>query len=200
MKLTLLLMLSAVLFSNAALAKWAKPQYIKHYCDGYPQHKLADNLFVDCLTKTHAVDFIEPEQWQAAIGSVFYKATMTNKKPALMIISDKSDAPSLKQITKTIENHNLPLDIWTVSPAKMTIVKVDSEGSYDNPTVTKRIDFSTYNAKASQKSAPRSSSFSNKQSTIKQHSQQKNKLPASLYRDVNSQSKNQSLMQSRPTY
>jgi len=80
-----------VLLSFNSHAKHIYPE--KYYQDiwckkqnGISEYKLIDNTRVDCLTKTHAVEFDFASKWAEAIGQSLHYSRMTNKQAGIVLI------------------------------------------------------------------------------------------------------------------
>ena len=82
---------------------------------GIQEYKLIDDTRVDCLTKTHAVEFDFASKWAESIGQSLHYAMMTNKKAAIVLI---------------IENRN---DFKYYNKIKPLCVKYDIALSYIEP-------------------------------------------------------------------
>lgn len=94
---------------------WSKHDYIKEYCSGVVKHKLQGHDFVDCLTKTHAIEYSHSDRWYYALSSSLFYSAETNKKAGIVLIVDpKSKGEYLKRVYKTIDFHKLDIDVWVV--------------------------------------------------------------------------------------
>ena len=55
---------------------------------GVTEYENADHTRVDCLTKTHAVEFDFANKWAESIGQALHYGLMTGKKPKVVLILD----------------------------------------------------------------------------------------------------------------
>lgn len=67
--------------------------YQKEWCDKYNgimEYRLPDKTRVDCVTKNYAVEFDFANKWAESIGQSLYYGLITGKKPAVVLIIEKS--------------------------------------------------------------------------------------------------------------
>ena len=90
--LTALAIITGTLFSSTAQAQ-CKPQYEEYYaknwCDsrnGEQEHRFPDNTTADCLTQNFVVEVDFDDKWVEAIGQSLFYSTMTDQKPAIVLI------------------------------------------------------------------------------------------------------------------
>ena len=98
-------------------AKESERFYQNQWCidnDGKTEHLLPDLTRVDCLTKTHAIEFDFEKKWAEPIGQSLYYAAMTGKRAGIVLIISGTREYYLGRIQTVIEAYRLPIDIWTV--------------------------------------------------------------------------------------
>lgn len=78
--------------------------------NGITEFKLIDDTRVDCLTKTHAVEFDFAPKWAEAIGQSLHYARLTGKNPAIVLIIEKnSDFKYYNKIKPLCEQYQISL-------------------------------------------------------------------------------------------
>ena len=83
---------------------WCKEQ------KGITEYILNDKTRVDCLTKDYAVEFDFAHKWAESIGQALYYANMTNKKPAIVLITESNnDEKYLKRANVLAQKYNITL-------------------------------------------------------------------------------------------
>jgi hypothetical protein len=60
--------------------------YVEQYCAGQIEYVLQDRTRVDCLTEEYAIEFDWCNKWAEAIGQSLYYASLTGKKPKIVLI------------------------------------------------------------------------------------------------------------------
>ena len=111
-----------LLLCNCVLAKHLHPE--KYYQDiwcknnnGRTEVKLIDNTRIDCLTKTHAIEFDFASKWAEAIGQSLHYSHMSSKKPGIVLIIEQSgDYKYFNKIKPLCEKHQITL--WEMTPPK----------------------------------------------------------------------------------
>ena len=84
---------------------------------GRSEVKLIDNTRIDCLTKTHAVEFDFASKWAEAIGQSLHYSYMSGKKAGIvLIIENKDDYKYLYKIKPLCEKYEISL--WHMTPPK----------------------------------------------------------------------------------
>jgi len=79
-------------------------EYQRVWCKdkGVTEYRLDDATRVDCLTKTHAVEFDFAAKWAECCGQALYYGIKTGKKPACVLIielkGDEKHVPKLKAV------------------------------------------------------------------------------------------------------
>jgi len=74
---------------------------------------LPDLARVDCVTKTHAIEFDFAKKWGEAIGQSLYYATALHKKAGIVLIMEdgKKDQKYLDRVMAVAKNHDIT--VWT---------------------------------------------------------------------------------------
>ena len=86
---------------------------------GIQEYKLIDDTRVDCLTKTHAVEFDFASKWAESIGQSLHYAMMTNKKAAIvLIIENRNDFKYYNKIKPLCSKYDIALSY--MEPPKTT--------------------------------------------------------------------------------
>ena len=109
------MMAGAMAFTNgfANEAEHKKEWCSKH--NGEIDYKTGDNINVDCLTDTHAVEFSSGAKWRQAITQSNRNSFDTGKTPGIvLIIETAQDKKHLKQLRGVIEKRRLGIKTWTV--------------------------------------------------------------------------------------
>lgn len=89
--------------------KWCKRN------KGKTEHVLKDRTRVDCLTKTHAIEFDFGKKWSEAIGQSLFYALHTGKRGGIvLILRKKKDYRYWVRLNTTIDFYNLPIDTWKI--------------------------------------------------------------------------------------
>lgn len=78
--------------------------------------RLFDQTRIDCLTKSHAIEFDFANKWGESIGQSLYYAAVVRKKPGIVLIltNGKNDDKYLQRV-KTVAN-KYKIIVWTMSP------------------------------------------------------------------------------------
>ena len=83
---------------------------------GVLEHRTKYGTYVDCLTEEYAVEVEFDYNWKESIGQALHYAEATNKKPGILIIKrSKSRKDYLEELNKTIENFDLPIDVFIIN-------------------------------------------------------------------------------------
>lgn len=96
--------------------------YQKHWCGkhkGLMEYRLKDGTRVDCLTSDYAIEFDFNDKWAEAIGQSLYYSLMTNKKPGIVLISEKPKHSSkyIARVNEVARKYNIK--VWTMSPTDL---------------------------------------------------------------------------------
>lgn len=107
--------LSLILISMPSFAGHMYPEkyYQNIWCKenrGIQEYRLNDNTRVDCLTKTHAVEFDFASKWAESIGQSLHYSMMTNKKAGIvLIIENGNDFKYYNKIKPLCEKYDITL-------------------------------------------------------------------------------------------
>lgn len=128
MRQFLLLILILNLFSISVFAatpknhKFYEKDYQNYWCSangGVTEVILLDKARVDCVTKTHAVEFDFAKKWAESIGQSLYYGEQLHKKAGIVLISENglSDEKYIKRVKSVANYHNI--DLWIITPEQM---------------------------------------------------------------------------------
>ncbi len=95
---------------------YAEPEkyYQQKYCKGVMEFVLPDKTRVDCLTKTHAIEYDFGKKWAEAIGQALHYAMWTGRKGGIVLIISPSEKRFLDRVKNEIDHYGLPIDVWSV--------------------------------------------------------------------------------------
>jgi len=107
--------------------------YQQAWCDahgGVMEYENSDFTRVDCLTKTHAVEFDFANKWHESIGQALHYATMTGKKAKVVLILDDPATQMVyfKRIKKIGKKYKFDVEFVTND-----ILNLDKDGRCQNP-------------------------------------------------------------------
>ena len=113
--------------------KHNEESYQKAWCNahgGVMEYENEDFTRVDCLTKTHAVEFDFADKVYESVGQALHYGIMTGKKPKVVLILDNPELQMVyyKRLEKIGKRYKI--DIEYVSN---DILNLDSEGKCNNP-------------------------------------------------------------------
>ena len=115
--ITILIIFLTSSFSSAKrlhLEKWYQDKWCQEQ-NGKIEFVLSDSTRVDCLTDKNAIEFDFGSKWAEAIGQALYYSARTNKKAGIvLILEDPKDQKYWVRLNTTIDNFNLPIDIWKI--------------------------------------------------------------------------------------
>ena len=81
---------------------------------GILEYKNPDETRVDCLTKTHAVEFDFAKKWAESVGQAEHYALMTGKTgKVVLIIETIKDFKYLERVKKLAKKHNFDVEYIT---------------------------------------------------------------------------------------
>lgn len=84
---------------------------------GREEVRMSDNTRADIVTATHAIEVDFAEKWAESIGqSLHYAGLRKLHAGVLLIVDEDDDARYLKRWKAVVENHHLPIDLFTISP------------------------------------------------------------------------------------
>lgn len=113
------------IYSNAS-AKHLYPEkyYQNLWCKehkGQSEVRLIDNTRIDCLTKTHAIEFDFASKWAEAIGQSLHYSNMTGKNAGIvLIIENNDDYKYFNRIKPLCEKYQISL--WSMTPPNEPII------------------------------------------------------------------------------
>lgn len=107
--------------------------YQQAWCNarnGVMEYENEDKTRVDCLTKTHAVEFDFANKWHESIGQALHYGIMTGKKPKVVLILDnpKTQMVYYKRVKKIGDKYKFDVEYITDD-----ILKLDKDGKCFNP-------------------------------------------------------------------
>ena len=102
--------------------KFYEKDYQNFWCSangGVTEVILPDKARVDCVTKTHAVEFDFAKKWAESIGQSLYYGEQLHKKAGIVLISENgtSDEKYIKRVKSVANYHNI--DLWVITPEQM---------------------------------------------------------------------------------
>lgn len=109
----LFLMLSIVAFSSVPEGKHERDyqEFVNVALQGDVEHRLKDNTRVDILTDDLAIEVDFAGKWYEAIGQASHYASLTGKRPAiLLIVRDSADEKYVKAAKNVCRNTRVDLD------------------------------------------------------------------------------------------
>lgn len=107
--------------------------YQQAWCDahgGVMEYENSDFTRVDCLTKTHAVEFDFANKWHESIGQALHYGLMTGKKPMVVLILDNPEKQMVyfTRIKKIGKKYKFDVEYVTND-----ILNLDKDGKCKNP-------------------------------------------------------------------
>lgn len=128
---TLFIILTLPAFSQAKNHAYFEKDYQEAWSranKGNMEVILPDLARVDCVTKTHAIEFDFAPKWGEAIGQALYYATALHKKAGIVLIMEhpKKDQKYLDRVMAVAKEHNIT--VWTITPDYVTKVRAISYG------------------------------------------------------------------------
>lgn len=113
--------------------KHNEESYQRVWCEqhkGVMEYENEDFTRVDCLTKTHAVEFDFANKWHESIGQALHYGLMTGKKPKVVLILDNPDLQIVyyKRVEKLGRKYKFDTEYVTND-----ILNLDTEGKCNNP-------------------------------------------------------------------
>lgn len=119
-----------LLFTGCALGKHLYPEkyYQDIWCEknnGQTEVKLIDSTRIDCLTKTHAIEFDFATKWAEAIGQSLHYSYMSGKNAGIVLIIENSDDYKyFNKIKPLCEKYQITL--WDMKPPNKPIKTQES--------------------------------------------------------------------------
>ncbi len=102
--------------------KYFEKDYQNYWCranGGVTEVILPDKARVDCVTRTHAVEFDFAKKWAESIGQSIYYGAQLNKKAGIVLISEngQSDEKYINRVKSISRVHNI--DLWVITPEEI---------------------------------------------------------------------------------
>lgn len=109
----------AFLIANLPAIAYYEKDYQTAWCianAGKTEVILPDKTRVDCVTKTHAIEFDFAKKWGESIGQSLYYASILEKTPGIVLIIEnpEKDLKYLKRLETVADKYNIK--IWTITP------------------------------------------------------------------------------------
>ena len=100
--------------------------YQQHWCKingGTQEVILFDKERVDCLTKTHAIEFDFAPKWAESIGQALYYSIVTGKTPGIVLIMEnpKKDQKYLARVNSVAKKYGI--SVWTMKTSDLFVQK-----------------------------------------------------------------------------
>lgn len=107
--------------------------YQEAWCNahgGVMEYENTDYTRVDCLTKTHAVEFDFANKWAESIGQALHYGIMTGKKPMVVLILDEPQSQMVyfKRVQRVGKKYKFDTEYITND-----ILHLDINGQCSNP-------------------------------------------------------------------
>ena len=107
----------------------AEKDYVNKHCKGQIL-TYKGSPRINCLTDTHAIDFVTKSSYKAGIFNAKWAAKAFNRKPGIVVIVEDGDTTYYDQL-KQVDS----MDIWMVTPTStQTWPPLVSEIRWDIPT------------------------------------------------------------------
>jgi hypothetical protein len=97
--------------TNAASEKL----YQKRFCDGMDQNITTPaGTEADCLSDEFAIEVDKSKKWAEAIGQALHYASELNRKPAIILVCEKTLKCNAHfyHLESAIKAHKLPISVW----------------------------------------------------------------------------------------
>ena len=112
-----------VLTNNCAHAAHIYPEkvYQHYWCQkvcGVVEYRLPQGQRVDCLTKTHAIEFDFANKVYEGIGQAIYYSVATGLKPGIVLIIEEEKDKKYLEILKMVSK-NKSIDYWIITPSEL---------------------------------------------------------------------------------
>ena len=107
--------------------------YQQAWCDahgGVMEYENSDFTRVDCLTKTHAVEFDFANKWHESIGQALHYSVMTGKKAKIVLILDDPSTQMVyfKRVKRIGKKYKFDVEFVTND-----ILNLGKDGKCQNP-------------------------------------------------------------------
>lgn len=102
--------------------KYFEKDYQRVWCNancGSMEVILPDKARVDCVTKTHAIEFDFAPKWAESIGQALYYGRVLHKTPGIVLIIENAekDQKYVNRVKAVAEIYEITL--WTMTPNEM---------------------------------------------------------------------------------
>ena len=102
--------------------KYYEKDYQRVWCNahcGSMEVILPDKARVDCVTKTHAIEFDFAPKWAESIGQALYYGRVLHKTPGIVLIIENAekDQKYINRVKAVAEIYGITL--WTMTPNEM---------------------------------------------------------------------------------
>lgn len=102
--------------------KYFEKDYQRVWCNancGSMEVILPDKARVDCVTKTHAIEFDFAPKWAESIGQALYYGRVLHKTPRIVLIIENAekDQKYVNRVKAVAEIYGITL--WTMTPNEM---------------------------------------------------------------------------------
>ncbi len=102
--------------------KYFEKDYQRVWCNahcGSMEVILPDKARVDCVTKTHAIEFDFAPKWAESIGQALYYGRVLHKTPGIVLIIENAekDQKYVNRVKAVAELYGITL--WTMTPNEM---------------------------------------------------------------------------------
>ena len=82
--------------------------------NGIAEYRNNDSTRIDCLTKTHAVEFDFAKKWAESVGQTLYYSAVTGKKAkVVLIIENTKEMKYLKRVEKLSKIYGFDVEYVT---------------------------------------------------------------------------------------
>ena len=122
-----ILILNSFICKANAQYKHSEKSYQYAWCaqnNGIAEYINQDKTRIDCLTKTHAVEFDFAKKWAESVGQALYYGIMTGKKAkVVLIVEEAKEMKYFKRVEKLSKVYNFDVEFVTNA-----ILKLDKNG------------------------------------------------------------------------
>ncbi len=133
----MLIFLQPVFAQTSKQHQFFEKDYQKIWCNshcGTMEMVLPDKARVDCVTKTHAIEFDFASKWAESIGQALYYAEILHKTPGIvLIIEDKTKDKKYIKRVQTIANKHC-ITLWLIFPENIEKYLKNQKSSIKKPS------------------------------------------------------------------
>jgi hypothetical protein len=105
-------------------------RYLQQQLGGEIEVTLPDRTRVDLLTRNHAFEVDRARKWPQAIGQSLHYARMTDRRPAIVLLSRAEDGGRyFRRIVGVIESFELPILLMLLDVETLRLSRVDLDPS-----------------------------------------------------------------------